>query len=125
MRKHRIIIGLTLILLIVGLTGCTDNNLSADRAKFIGTWYIQDAATHGILWTFIFLENGSFIEFEHGYNSYVNGTWNVKGGRLLELYSRNDTTPMILNYVFSNNDTVITLNGDTGNMVLLKQEIPK
>jgi len=121
MKKYLIVIGITLILLVVGFSGCTDNNASVDRAKFIGTWYIQAAAQIGHSWLYTFYENGSYITYNEGV--YTNGTWNVKEGKKLDLYSNNST--MALSYVFSNDDKTISISqvdSQYVSMVLQKQE---
>ena len=112
MKKHPIVIGMTLILLVVGLTGCTDNNVSADRAKFIGTWYIIGYDKVSIAYTWIFNENGSFIEIDsNGYYTY--STWNIKEG---EIYIGSIPSK----YAFSNNDKTITIYD--GSPVILQKE---
>ncbi len=116
MKKHLIVIGMTLVLLIIGLSGCTEennggNNQANIENKFVGTWNTTSTNWFPIL---IFTNDGKLIyvfengnEFELTYevdenqitvkpvegNPYPEGTWN---------------------YSFSNDDKTLTINNVSG-----------
>ena len=122
MKNKILIVGIIILLIVVGLSGCAENK-SGDRAKFIGTWYVQNDP-RASLWSYTFYENGSFMsqDFTKEPNIiYENGTWNVKIGKKLDITTNSTFT---FNYVFSNLDKTLTITPVdylTVKMILQKQ----
>jgi hypothetical protein len=106
MKKQLIIVGIIVLLLAVGLSGCNENKSESELDKFLGTWVAFEN------YTITFYSNGTFARGE-----YVNGTYSIVDGRLV--LNTTDNTPgvnpdnrkfiTIFNYVFSNNDKTLAL----------------
>ena len=103
MKKQLIIIGIIVLLIAVGLSGCNEVNQSNDKSKFIGTWYKSNNLVMNLL--------------SDGTCSYLaqSGTLDVKDGKLvLELSSGYNPS---FNYTFSDSDLTLkitsTLDGLT------------
>ena len=63
MNKHLIVIGVVILLLAVGLSGCSESSIEDDiENKILGSWERND----GTIWTFY--ENGTILKSypEHG-----------------------------------------------------------
>ena len=99
MKRQQVIIGIIVLLIIGGLSGCTEtNNLSAEEKKFVGTWIMQGRET-----IITFYSNGRMsgdlgqkYEIKEGKLAILT---EIPGGFKQELY----------NYSFSNNDTKLIL----------------
>lgn len=106
MRKQLMIVGIIVLLVAVGLSGCNENKSKSELDKFLGTW-----TTSGN-YTIAFYSNGTFASGE-----YVNGTYSITDGRLV--LDTTDNTPgthpdnskfiATFNYVFSDNYKTLTL----------------
>ena len=115
MRKKLIIIGVIVLLITVGLSGCTEtNNLSAEQQKFVGTWIMQGPET-----IVTFYSNGKMSDDLGGGDKYE-----IKDGKLIIL----TTIPGgykqdLYNYSFSNYDTKLILININTNIehTLIKQ----
>jgi len=112
MKKQLIIIGIIVLLVAIGLSGCTNNPLDTERNKFIGTWTCTEGMSKGISFTFFSDGTGSL--------SIASITWTLKEGKLV-ISSEGMTVPYI--YSFSNNDKQLTLTaaGSTISEVFMKQ----
>ena len=107
MKKELLIAALIVVLLIVGLSGCigeTDNKktensstdeLSTEESRFVGTW-------ESIGWTITFFSDGKYTS---GADLKV---WELKDGKLL-LYTNYPESAATFDFVFSDNDTMLTL----------------
>jgi hypothetical protein len=105
MNKHLIVIGIIILLLAVGLSGCTDTQ-SSDIDKLIGTWF--DEETEIISITF----------FSDGNCDYggINSTWELKDGEIVIEFLNQDYIKTF-DYIFSDNSNKLTLiqsGGDEG-----------
>lgn len=95
------------------LSGCTDN--SSEKNKFVGTWiYLVPAGTgSNYSFTYYFFSNGNFSFSKP--RSITNGTFDISADGKLALinivngYSNYD----FYSYVFSENNTKLTINGIT------------
>ena len=97
MKKQLVIIGIAVILITVGLSGCNEENntLNPEKSKFVGTWQNSTSMVIDL--------------FSDGTCTYlsINGTWDLKDGILgFEL-----STGSIIHYryKFSNNNRTLTL----------------
>ena len=100
MNKHLFVFGLVLLLLCVGLSGCTDSVTNIGRdSRFTGTWQHEEYSY--IYYTFFSDGTGSY--------SGASTTWDLKDGKLVITMNSGQTT-VTYNYTFSNNDNTLTLN---------------
>ena len=118
MNNHLIILGIVVLLICVGLSGCNEIiNNNPDRVKFIGSW---QGTGMSYLNLYTFEEDGTLI-----WQSIVAGTWSVKDGGRLELYASGSggSGTLVYNYIFSDNDNTLTLTppGSTISEIYNKQ----
>ncbi len=105
MKKQLELIVVLLILISIELSGCNEvsNTLTAEKKKFIGTWYKSNYLIMDL--------------FSNGTCSYLGqtGTWDVKDRELI-LKLSSGYNP-IFTYAFSDNDLTLkltlTLDGST------------
>jgi hypothetical protein len=98
MKKHLIVSGIIIILLVVGLSGCSEisNPLAGnDDSRFVGTWKDEKSATI------------TFFSDGEGSQGVMGFIWEIKDGKLV-LEHGGDIT-IVYDYQFSNNDTSLTL----------------
>lgn len=119
--KQLVIIGIIIILVTVGLSGCNEinNTVDPDKNNFIGTW---QNTTRNIT----SVHNNTLILFSNGSLSFKNfsGTWDIKDGKLLiEITTGKGFGNFIYNYMFSNDDRTLTLTNslDSSTVVWTKQ----
>jgi hypothetical protein len=105
MKKQLIIIGITLILLVVGLSGCNENNntLNTEKNKFLGTW---KNTTLGVTTTITLFSDGT-CKIMNG-----NGTWDLQDGKFVMTLAVNDEST-IYTYAFSNNYRNLSLTKES------------
>ena len=126
MKKQLTIIGIIIILIIVGLTGCTDTNTNngGENSKFVGTWIGTETIPNvGILNISItFFSNGTFnmSNIKGIIKTYANGYWDIEYGLFV---TSGDYGKRNYYYSFSNNDKslIITSTKDDEEFVLTKQ----
>lgn len=101
--KKQLIIGIIVTLLVVGITGCTENS-SDDRSKFIGKWLSNQSLV-------FFYSNGTFDVV--GLSD--DGTWELRDGQLIMQFLSGSEE--IVDYSFSNDYDTLTLSriDDQGN----------
>ncbi len=89
---------------------------ATEKNKFVGTWVTQektnplDGSTYND--TVIFYQNGTCVGTTMGIHN-IPGTWSLQEGKL----RINTIYPGLYEYVFSNNNTVLTLTPTTGQQV--------
>ena len=88
MKKQLIIIGIIVILLTVGLSGCNENNntVQSDEEKIIGKWiYSVSVSGNTVSVSYNFSSNKMFqiIILDNGKVYTVDGTWNITDNKLL------------------------------------------
>jgi len=104
MKKKIIMLGIVVLLICVGLTGCMD-----EKSKFIGEWKDQDGDTHH------FFSDGNFNTMTEGITQ--SGAWEIKDNKLVINVPEGTVT---YSYTFSNSDKTLTLSGPK-TLVLEKQ----
>jgi len=108
MKKQLIIVGIIILLLTVGLSGCEEESTD-DTNKFIGTWRnLEDNSTEN-LWTFY--DNGTMKVIANYWNGESNtswGTFSVENNKLhmKSLHNGVEYTADY-DYEFSKNDTSV------------------
>jgi len=112
MKKQLLIIGIIVLLVCVGLSGC--DSLKSDRDKFVGSWKFANTNSTPI----IFLSNGTYIE--ESILDSKSGTWDIQEHKLVIDINQQKTE---YNYSFSNNDRTLTLTivGTTTSYIFTKQ----
>ena len=102
MKKQLMIVGIIVIFLTVGLSGCNEekdtssNPNTTEENRFLGTWYNNS-------WTITFFSDGTYTE------SFQADPWEIKDGKLL-LYSDSSKVSFgLFDYDFSDNETKLTL----------------
>ena len=101
MKKLILFLGIILTLLLVSLSGCTneDNNtdFDDDLAKFVGTWR-YGSESNQLKYTF-----NSDGTYSHG---TTNGTYEIEDGELV----LHGFTTLRYEYEFSDNDNTVTID---------------
>jgi hypothetical protein len=108
MKKELLIVGIAVLLICIGLSGCNENKSKNELDKFLGTW----ASVADENYTITFYSNGTFVRGE-----YVSGTYNITDGRVV--LDTVDNTPGVhpdnrefiatFDYVFSDSGKTLTL----------------
>ena len=108
MDKKLIIIGITLILISITLSGCTINK--EEMTKFVGTWISEH---QGYDYTIIFYSDGKYETINH---IWGNGNYEVRDGQLI---LNQDNTNMVytMDYIFSNDNQKFTLVYESGSQL--------
>ena len=125
MNNHLSIVGIAVLLLAVGLSGCEESNnpLSSFENKIIGTWKLDTNSTN------VDLELGNYITFLSdgelvSSNGREGGDYEFKEGKLLITLYWYDDWHNSYNYQFSENYTKLNLynanNDNPLNYVKLK-----
>jgi len=106
-RKHLVIIGIIMLLVSVGLSGCTAP--ASDKDKFIGSW--SGTYSYGVNVSRKVPANITFFS-DGTYGAYLpmitdNGRWDIKDGKLEKTTDGNPT--VVYSYSFSKNGTILLL----------------
>jgi len=111
MNKQLVIIGITVLLITVGLSGCSNNQINTDKNKFVGSWSTVDG--HAIT-TFFSDGSCSFPTVP------LKQKYDIKDGKLVITFEGQFT--FTYSYLFSNNDNTLTLtlNGQTNSTVFTR-----
>ena len=116
MKQHLISIGIVIILVSVGFSGC----VTSDQGKFIGTWNGTSGGTPAHNVTIVFFSNGS----GYGYTSPSTiknwMTWTAIDGNLT---IKATTSTDYFHYSFSNDDRTLTLEGTAGKAITTLHKI--
>jgi hypothetical protein len=115
-KKPLVVIGIVIILVIVGFSGCNrlDNSYTTEKSKFVGTWrYIVSSGTgSNYTFTYYFFSNGTFIFNKP--NLVINGTFDIIDGKLWLTTTDNGNKDYgEYSYVLSDNNTKLTIEGNT------------
>lgn len=113
MNKHFITFVIAILLIAVGLSGCTNeqnnNEIDPEMARFVGNWKEMGEDISGQT-----VETGQ-ITFSNDGAGQANITflpenfnYNLSNGRIY-ITMLGDETPVIFNYTFTNNDSELTL----------------
>jgi len=114
MKKQLIIVGIIVLLVAVGLSGCTNNPLDTERNKFIGTWTRDIGYGYTVIYTYF--SDGTFTD-----ENSNGGTYDMKDGKFVMTYENGNS--LVYNYSFSDNDKTLTLTkvGTSSSEVYTKQ----
>jgi hypothetical protein len=111
--KNQLIIGITVMLVCVGLSGCTNTTIS-DEERLIGNWDVsatyQGKNISEEIWEF---RSDHTFETSHKDDTEVkpvsSGTWKITNNRLILTFMGSTQSTKTMDYVFSNNYNTITL----------------
>jgi hypothetical protein len=104
MKKNLIAIGVVILLLAVGLSGCNESSIQDDiENKILGSWERND----GTIWTFY--ENGTILKSFTEYGLFWT-TYEINEDKLTE-YHKSDYTPTFA-IEFEGEDKLILTNTD-------------
>ena len=109
MKKQLVILGLVVLLLVIGLSGCVDNQ--DERNKFVGTWKHESTYNTIII---VFFSNGTYET--QGQPIYDVGSYGVKNGKI-SLSPSNTNLVLIYDYSFSNDNQKFTLVSENGSTI--------
>ena len=113
MNKQVLVVGISVLLLCVGLSGCIDDNDvqdnrndDLDKEKFVGTWISEDKNAMYLFGnTVTFYSNGKISTGELSHD----GTYEVKDGKVFAYYPEYDNEDIGRIYSFSEGNTKLTL----------------
>ena len=114
MNKHLVVLGMAVLLLIVGLSGCEQVGIQSEENRFAGTW-----KTDSLYDTLTLRSEGTCKKFTY------DGTWSIKDGKFTLIYTaRTNPQTYIYEYSFSNNNNTLTLtNIDTGTPLVYTKQL--
>ena len=110
MKKQLLIIGIIVLLVCVGLSGCDtnqiSNSLNTEKNKFVGTWTANGATFSVALGnTVTFFSDGTASLF-----GGIAGNYEIKDGNLtVTMIASSTPLQYTFSYSFSNNNTVLTV----------------
>jgi hypothetical protein len=115
-KKQFVIIGIVILLVSVGLSGCNriNNSYTTEKNKFVGSWIYLVPSNNGsnYSFTYYFFPNGTFNFNKTGL--ITNGTFNIIDGKLLLTYNANGKKEYVdCSYMLSENNTKLTINSTT------------
>lgn len=113
MKKQLLIVGITVLLLAVGLSGCTETNqqngTSSEEYEFLGTWDCLCSTGEG---TITFYSNGTVTYILWDLNE-SSGTWEIMDGELKAIFM--GEILLECNYI-SFREILTVTNVDTGRL---------
>ena len=121
MKKQLMIVGIIVLLIFVGLTGCTEKEIS-DETRLIGVW---EKSSEDYIYYFRYNSSHTWdtsYEYEGITYSIGDGTWNISNNKLIITWTHPITETHIIDYVFSNNYNTITQNDATGYSIVLNRK---
>lgn len=102
--KKQLIIGIIVMLVCIGLSGCTNSTIS-DEERIIGTWDVSMTSQGKNI-----REDRWEFSSDHTYETISsNGTWKITNNKLILTYTTQTQSTKTMDYVFSNNYNTITL----------------
>jgi len=109
MKNHLVIITLVVLLVSVGLSGCTqvDHTLNPEESKFVGTWLTsEDIARVDLGERVVFFSDGTV-----SLKSSFRGKYQVDEGNYLivQITINGNKTQYLFDYEFSDNGNTLTL----------------
>jgi len=118
-KKQLLIVGITVLLVCIGLSGCTDTNNSVDNNEysFVGTWLGETIKSEKLVeQTITYFSNGTFSN-----DIFGNGTYEINNSKLVMAYY--GTGNITYDYSFSDDGNTLTLTktGTINSEVLTKQ----
>lgn len=122
MKKKDIITSLLVMMVCIGLSGCTTddkNNLdpsSSDSERFVGTWSTSEPIQWHIKPSFTFYSNQTF------YVQNLGGTYTAENNTLALHWDTEDNVVYEYTYTFLDEDTVELTSISTGDKGLYTRE---
>jgi hypothetical protein len=103
-----------LVLIVGSLSGCNriSPSYTVEKNKFVGTWtsIFPSGNDSNYSFTYYFFLNGTFSFNKNGL--ITNGTFDIIDGNLFLTYYANGNKQYVdCSYVFSENNTKLTING--------------
>ncbi len=129
MKKQLVIVGISLLLLVVGLSGCNEINVQIEENKFIGTWSWLEPVHFPSGWdnstgNVTFYKNGTYKAEQALYNSPIIGEYYIDAGLHIFYNKNQNNTATAMNYSFYNNNQKFILSQMEGNttVIFIKKE---
>ena len=115
MKKHLIVIGIVVLLLVVGLSGCIEQIDNDEMEKFIGTW----VSTHYVSGTNLTYNYTITFSLDGGYDSDGEiyggiGKYEVKGEKLILAMSYKPNMVFTFDYYFSSDGQNFAISDEDG-----------
>lgn len=117
MNKNLIILSIAVLLICVGLSGCTEESEEGD---IIGTWKYLDSILWNMTWTFYDNRTAKILDIteEETLIEWVNYT--IDESKLCIAVSMFTNETICWNYQFSNGGQRLTLSADGGILIFRK-----
>ena len=110
MKKQIVTIGITLVLMTIELSGCTDNNGDGINNKFVGKWENVEAESghQGYYYKIITFYSDKRVEFTNWINESASGTYEYNETNLtIHLTTGVEIGRGSFSYIFTDNDTLV------------------
>lgn len=122
MNKHLVVLGIAVLLICIGLSGCIDENTnpsSSEESRFVGTWELIEYDTYDITVTMVFFSDSTMTMTAEGMD--YSGTYEIKDGKLV--FNSKTSGMESYDYSFSSDGMELTLRkiGSDINMVYTRQ----
>jgi len=125
MKKQLIIVGIIILLVAVGLSGCTETTTKTEIDRFVGTWETSSG----------FSPFNNISSFMGSTTFYKNGTgksdfsdslpeqfiYNILDGKITIALLNFEELSIEYNYSFSENDTRLTFTNNENTFILEKR----
>ena len=98
MNKHLLILGIVILLLAVGLSGCEEVSSFTCDNRLVGIWESKETYMKNIM----FFPDGTWVA------ERSDGTWNIEDGKLVIIKGVNTGIVYTYDYSFSD-DNMLTL----------------
>ena len=114
MKKQLLIVGITIVLIVVGLSGCTDKKTVSDSDKVVGTWIrtleiTEDPETTELIVPVQLMtlnSDGTYIStVVPGSGTTDEGNWSIEDGKFIITHGED----IAYDYEFSDGDNILTL----------------
>jgi hypothetical protein len=116
MKKQLVIVGITLVLITIGLSGCLNNNGGGINNKFVGKWRNIDAQPgyKGYYYKTITFYSDKRVEFTNWINESASGTYEYNETNLTIHLTGVESATESFSYIFTDNETLVLFVYDFG-----------
>ena len=124
MDKKILIIGISVILLIVGLSGCTETTQS-DTKRMVGAWTNSEMVGENLRTvTYIFLSDKTceISATYEGDSVTASGTWRIVDDKLVIDFTSPSAITQTGDFVFSNDYNTLTITDSIGSTITLTKQ---
>ncbi|UCD13109.1 MAG: hypothetical protein JSW60_05995 [Thermoplasmatales archaeon] len=123
MNKHIIILGIALLLLAVGLSGCTEQD---EKSRFIGAWRAETPENGEVEIILTFYNNGSVKTTStlsyHGEDETEWSNYEIKNGKMCGISQFNGNyNSTCFDYEFTNEGNRLTLRYEGVSSIVLNK----